>query len=88
MQSDNESERQGAISEWHTAKEQILGVMLRVFTTELRDTYLTTVIEQVGWVKIFFIIQKRVKAKNKLTTWCILFVKGNSQLNIHEPGHR
>lgn len=48
MQSDNESERQGAISEWHTAKEQILGVMLRVFTTELRDTYLTTVIEQVG----------------------------------------
>lgn len=47
MQSDNESERQGAISEWHGVKEQILGVMLRVFTTELRDTYLTTVIEQV-----------------------------------------
>ncbi|ODM93765.1 NACHT and WD repeat domain-containing protein 2 [Orchesella cincta] len=44
--SDNESEKQGAINEWHSVKEQILGVMLRVFTTELRDTYLTTVIEQ------------------------------------------
>lgn len=36
------------IHEWCGIVEEILSILLRVFPTELRDTYLTTVIEQVS----------------------------------------
>lgn len=47
FQSENEDEKMLAIHEWCGIVEEILSILLRVFPTELRDTYLTTVIEQV-----------------------------------------
>jgi hypothetical protein len=49
IQSTVEEEKNEAIREWRGIVEQILGILLRVFSTELRDTYLTTVIEQVSF---------------------------------------
>jgi len=45
-----------AIHEWCGIVEEILSILLRVFPTELRDTYLTTVIEQVNLSPAFLLI--------------------------------
>lgn len=40
-------ERAKAIEEWHVEIDKILGVLINIFPQELRDTYFTTVVEQV-----------------------------------------
>ncbi|CAH1102040.1 unnamed protein product [Psylliodes chrysocephalus] len=39
-------DREKAFAEWATEIDKMLGVLITVFTQELRDTYLTTVVEQ------------------------------------------
>lgn len=39
-------ERERALGEWRTEIEKMLAVLITVFSQELRDTYLTTVVEQ------------------------------------------
>lgn len=39
-------EREKALEEWRTEIDKMLAVLITVFTQELRDTYLTTVVEQ------------------------------------------
>lgn len=41
-------EREKALAVWTSEIERILSVMLAAFPQELRDTYLTTVVEQVN----------------------------------------
>lgn len=40
------SERERALGEWRSEIERILNIMVSIFPQELRDTYLTTVVEQ------------------------------------------
>lgn len=40
-------ERERGLEEWRSEIERMLEVLTNVFTQELRDTYLTTVVEQV-----------------------------------------
>lgn len=40
-------DREKAFVEWATEIDKTLGVLIAVFSQELRDTYLTTVVEQV-----------------------------------------
>lgn len=40
-------ERERALEEWRTEIDRTLSVLITVFSQELRDTYLTTVVEQV-----------------------------------------
>jgi len=42
----DEAENEVALNEWRLEIERILAVMVEVFPAELRDTYLTTVVEQ------------------------------------------
>lgn len=41
-------DREKAFIEWATEIDKTLGVLIAVFSHELRDTYLTTVVEQVS----------------------------------------
>lgn len=41
-------DREKAFVEWATEIDKTLGVLIAVFSQELRDTYLTTVVEQVN----------------------------------------
>lgn len=41
-----DAEREKALDEWRTELERILAILINVFSQELRDTYLTTVVEQ------------------------------------------
>ncbi|XP_071449148.1 uncharacterized protein [Hetaerina americana] len=43
---DSSDEKEKALREWRTEIERTLAVMVNVFPQELRDTYLTTVVEQ------------------------------------------
>jgi hypothetical protein len=47
VQENSPEEKERALSEWHSEIERTLAVMVNVFPQELRDTYLTTVVEQV-----------------------------------------
>lgn len=40
--------RETALDEWRTEMDKVLNVLITVFPQELRDTYLTTVVEQVN----------------------------------------
>ena len=41
-------DRERGLEEWQTEIEKMLEVLINVFALELRDTYLTTVVEQVS----------------------------------------
>lgn len=47
-------DREKAFAEWATEIDKMLGVLITVFSQELRDTYLTTVVEQVS-LKTYFL---------------------------------
>lgn len=40
-------ERERALEEWRSEIDRMLAVLVNIFPQELRDTYLTTVVEQV-----------------------------------------
>lgn len=47
--------REKAFEEWRTEIDKMLAVLITVFPQELRDTYLTTVVEQVSFEDICYI---------------------------------
>ncbi|OXA64251.1 NACHT and WD repeat domain-containing protein 2 [Folsomia candida] len=65
VRSTTEEEKNQAINQWRGIVEQILGIFLRVFPAELRDTYLTTVIEQEIHNSIFM-----SREVGKRSVWC------------------
>lgn len=50
------AEREKAFEEWRAEIDKMLAVLVAVFSQELRDTYLTTVVEQVIFPILLFSI--------------------------------
>lgn len=46
FQEGRQSDREGALAEWRTEIERTLAVLQAVLPNDLRDTYLSTVLEQ------------------------------------------
>lgn len=63
LKSSIKEERDKALKEWRMEVDQILGIMLSAFQVELRDTYLTTVVEQE--------VQSTVLMSRELASRCI-----------------
>lgn len=60
MQGDNDADKEKGVKEWNNVVDKILQILVSCFNEELRDTYLTTTVEQVNEE-----LQLRVQNKNR-----------------------
>ncbi|XP_014258640.1 NACHT domain- and WD repeat-containing protein 1 [Cimex lectularius] len=78
LKSQDKEEKENSLKEWKNEVDSILSVMLSSFSHELRETYLTTVVEQE--------VQNCVLMSRELAKRCVWFSRNSRFSDVSSPG--